>query len=595
MTSVTGTSRKLMPAVLTALLMLLTGVLLLGPGAGVARADTGDRIDSYHVDYTVATDGTVHVQETIAYHFGTPGRHGIYRNLVIREPYVGANQNKTGKDQLYKISDISVKSPSGAPTQYTATTTDVTRDQREQQLQLKIGSPSQTISGDTATYVLGYDVQGALRHFTNHSEFFYDVVSGGGWDVDSITNVSATVTVPKGVTAAACFVGSYGSKNSCQTHTIAGDGVATFRQSSMSPQSTFTVVAGIRAGAVTNDTPIVVAAPSLLDRAGVSLPGLIVAGLVTVLAPIGAFVYHLRGNSDKRFAGMPPGTLPPAGAEPAVEDDTLTEDQLPVAFSPPRIAVAEGGLLIDATADTRETAATLIDLAVRGAVKIIDTDAGERSAQLLNAGLATAPHEQELLRGLFPTMQPGEVVLLQRGEVGDRTMLNAHVAMLSALRAQVAQLGWYLRMPSPNRGRSKGGGGIGRTVGCAVLLGWFVLSGAGGFAGSVFGGGAMKAVVVVVPLIAVVVSLVIVGRIRGRGQRSPVGRAVDDQLIGFRRYLATAEADQLRFEEGEDIFSKYLPWAIVFDLADRWQRVCERLVQEGRIPAQPGWYYGPGT
>ena len=36
---------------------------------------------------------------------------------------------------------------------------------------------------------------------------------------------------------------------------------------------------------------------------------------------------------------------------------------------------------------------------------------------------------------------------------------------------------------------------------------------------------------------------------------------------------ATAEADQLRFEEGADIFSRYLPYAIVFGEADRWVRV----------------------
>jgi uncharacterized membrane protein len=73
-----------------------------------------------------------------------------------------------------------------------------------------------------------------------------------------------------------------------------------------------------------------------------------------------------------------------------------------------------------------------------------------------------------------------------------------------------------------------------------------------------------------------------------------VGRALTDQIEGFRLYLATAEAEQLRFEEGEDIFSKYLPWAVMFELTERWTKVCERLVELGRIPAiVPTWYYGP--
>jgi uncharacterized membrane protein len=68
---------------------------------------------------------------------------------------------------------------------------------------------------------------------------------------------------------------------------------------------------------------------------------------------------------------------------------------------------------------------------------------------------------------------------------------------------------------------------------------------------------------------------------------------VTDQVLGFRKYLTTAEADQLRFEEGEDIFSKYLPWAIIFGIADRWQQLCKQLVDDGRLTPDPGWYVGP--
>lgn len=596
MTSLSGTLRKLsMPAVLIGLLLGLTAWLLAGPGLGVAHATTGDRIDSYQVNYTVATDGTVHVQEAINYHFGSPGRHGIYRNLVIREPYVDANRKKTDKDQLYKISDISVSSPTGASSQYTTSKKYATRDHREQQLIIQIGSASQTISADSASYVIGYDVQGALRHFSDHSELVWDVVSPNGWDVDSISDVRATVTVPGGVTKVVCYTGPLGSTQPCQSGSVTGvRGV--FSQASLGTGDGLTLVASIKAGMVANDSPDVVGAPSVLQRAGVSLGALIPAALITLLAPIGAFGYHRRGNKDKRYAGMPPGTFPPPGAEPAVEDDTLTEEQLPVAFSPPKIPVAEGGLLIDAAINTRETAATLIDLAVRGGVKIVDSEDDTRVAQLVNPAVFTAPHEQALMQGLFPGGQPGTEVALQRGEVGDQTMLNAHTAMVAAVRAQVTAQGWYARMPSPGRGRPKVGGGLGRLVGCGIVAAWIVISGGSGIVGTLMGGGGSMVIwLIAAPLVALIVSLVIVSRIRGRGQRSPVGRAFDDQLVGFRKYLATAEADALKFEEGEDIFSKYLPWAIAFDLADRWQRVCEKLVQEGRIPSQPGWYYGPGN
>ena len=92
--------------------------------------------------------------------------------------------------------------------------------------------------------------------------------------------------------------------------------------------------------------------------------------------------------------------------------DDLTEDQIPVAFAPPRIPVAEGGLLIDAKATTTETAATLIDMAVRGGVRIENTGKDQK-AVLLNPAVATAPHEQVLMSGLFPSLQPGAEVLLR--------------------------------------------------------------------------------------------------------------------------------------------------------------------------------------
>jgi uncharacterized membrane protein len=96
-----------------------------------------------------------------------------------------------------------------------------------------------------------------------------------------------------------------------------------------------------------------------------------------------------------------------------------------------------------------------------------------------------------------------------------------------------------------------------------------------------------------IPLIPILITVAVIRVKLRRGQRTADGRAMCDQVEGFKTYLATAEADQLRFEEGEDIFSRYLPWAIAFELADRWAKVCGDLVAMGRLPADPPyWYYG---
>ena len=180
--------------------------------------------------------------------------------------------------------------------------------------------------------------------------------------------------------------------------------------------------------------------------------------------------------------------------------------------------------------------------------------------------------------------------MLERAAVGEHTMRRAHNEMIKTLRYQVRQRQWYLRMP-----RQLGSGGV-NANGCACLSMLAIGMAGVGLMGTVAAaatGGLGRAVMVAIPVIAVIVALGIWIAKRSRGQRNPAGRAVADQLIGFRTYLATAEAQQLRFEEGEDIFSKYLPWAIAFDLADRWHEICAQLVAAGRIPPDPYWYSGP--
>ena len=63
------------------------------------------------------------------------------------------------------------------------------------------------------------------------------------------------------------------------------------------------------------------------------------------------------------------------------------------------------------------------------------------------------------------------------------------------------------------------------------------------------------------------------------GGRTAEGSAVLAQSEGFKQYLETAEADQIRFEEAQDVFSRYLPYAIVFGVADRWAAAFEEVAE----------------
>ena len=117
-------------------------------------------------------------------------------------------------------------------------------------------------------------------------------------------------------------------------------------------------------------------------RRSASASGGLVGLLSLIGSPIVGFLWFRKHGRDLRFLDVPPGTIAGEGARVGFSPSGM---EIPVAFSPPRgISVAEAGLLVDGQVDTRETAATLVDLAVRGVIRIDDLGSGEYGVQLLD-------------------------------------------------------------------------------------------------------------------------------------------------------------------------------------------------------------------
>jgi uncharacterized membrane protein YgcG len=551
---------------LRAALLGLAG-LLLAVGLSVAATTTAsaasDQIDEFSIEYEMGTDGVLQATETIVWRFGSDsGRHGIDRYFVTREPY------DDQQDAVYTVDVESVTSPdSGVATQYSENTFE-TDGGRGEQLRIRIGDPDQTISSPTATYVITYSVKGAMRTFSGYDEFYWDA-TGSDWKAP-MTDVSVKATVPGGAQELSCFAGPVQSKDTCTSDDIA-DGVATFTQDSLPAGQGMTIGVKIKSGLITDNAPHLEPDGSKLsagEKAGLfALAG--VGGAAVVGSPIVGALWWRKNGRDQRYAGLAPGTVPLPGQQaPVVPSDP--DLPIPVAFTPPRIPVAEAGLLIDGQVDTRETAATIIDLAVKGALTVQSEGKKDFQVTLVDPSRATAPHEMVLLTELFGGRPPGAVEDLSK----QGSLTSAHQAMQKSVRNQVASRGWFRKVPSS---AATSGFGFGIVV-FAVFLGFTL--------GAVF-------LLALVPLLPILITFAIVRFKLRRGQRTADGRAVCDQVEGFKTYLATAEADQIRFEEGEDIFSKYLPWAIAFELADRWAKICGDLVAMGRLPNEtPYWYVG---
>ena len=542
-----------------ALALALGLVVLVAPPAHAA----GDQVDSFDIRYMLQPDGVLHVQETIDWRFGDDsGRHGIQRDLVTRERYSDT------EDAVYGVDHLEVSSPDSVSTRYATSTSD-TDGGRTEELNIRIGDPDRTISASTATYVLDYDVTGAVRSFNGYDELYWDA-PGFGFDA-SMRRVSVTAEVPGGAQDVSCFWGPVRSTTPCPTARKTAAGRAEFGVTDLPASQSMSFGVKITPGLVSDNSPhLEPDASKLSSSQKAGLTGLGVAGAVSLIgAPLLGLRWWRRHGRDQRYAGLAPGTVPVAGQTAHIVPND-PDIPIPVAFSPPHIPVAEAGLLIDGQVDTRETAGTIIDLAVRGAVRVESQSDDDFRVTLLDPDRATAPHEMVLLTSLFSGQPPGATVDLST----QGSLTRAHRAMQTSVINQVTARRWFRKVPSATAAGSVSFGAVVVVAFVAFQLGAAVL-------------------LVLLPLVPILITVLVIRAKLRRGQRTPDGRAVCDQVEGFRTYLATAEADQLRFEEGEDIFSRYLPWAIVFELADRWAEICSQLVAMGRLPdAVPYWYAG---
>jgi len=444
-------------------------------------------------------------------------------------------------------------------------------------LTLQIGDPDETLTGNTATYRIRYVLDGALRTVDGVPELYWNA-TGHDWDA-AIDEVRVSVTGPEGVTSVSCYQGQAGSTQTCQAEIGSGVAIAVARGLAAGEGATISVQ--VPAGSVTTAEPTVVPGGSLVRAARLS-PLTIGGSALTLVMAVLAAVGTRRANRDQRYAGVAPGTIEPTAP---IRRDTLDEDLIPVRFNPPDVPPALGGVLLRSSAAAKATPAALIELAYAGAVTIeavpdaakeyAKTGGVRRTATARDLSKAPSEYSAAFAERLF---EAGNTIVLDPPEAADqRRFQKAAAPLVQVVSKAPMERGW----------RARGGP---RLALLYLLLGLLAVIVLIGLSFSFLEKGAL---LYLGPLVLAGLAFVVAIGLWVSGHRTAEGRALTDQTLGFRGYIETAEARTLRFEEGQDIFSAFLPWAIVFDLAELWQKVCAELAAEGRIPDTPHWYSGP--
>ncbi|OUE24305.1 DUF2207 domain-containing protein [Clavibacter michiganensis] len=430
-------------------------------------------------------------------------------------------------------------------------------------LVLTIADDDRYVRGEQ-TYVIEYEQRDVTRAFsdTEADEFYWDV-NGLGW-AQPFGRVTATVEIapallPRltgGADAAAGPAGADGPAEITRTDTG-----FTASATDLAPRENLSLSIGFEPGTFTPRDSSFLAAP---------WPSLSLAGaLLALAAAAGALVLRRRRLADAPGRGT-----------------------IVAQYDPPEVVGVLVSSVISGDA-ARATTALLLDLAVRGAVRILQRDGGRKptfSLELVDPSRVTDPDEQRFVAAVFGDgAGAGAVKDLTRTDAKATTRIRTLMARVT--KRTVAD---GLRKPLPM-------GPIvlllvAATLGMAAAIVFAVLSLAQAFGGPV----------VIAFLVAGVLALGATVVLVAKHPLTARGVALRDHLLGLREFIRLAEADRIRVlqsPEGAErhdlprddrdvlrLTEELLPYAAMFGQEEEWADELGRRYEHER--SRPGWYAG---
>lgn len=489
------------------------------------------RIADFKDNITVGQDGSTLVTERINLVF-IGEWHGIHRIIPIEYPGPGST------NYTLFLTVNSVTDENGVKLKYDSSTSRGYRD-------LKIYLPGAIDT--TRTVQIEYTLRNAVRYFENHDEFYWNV-TGNDWPVP-IDHAEAFVTLPQtaaGSLRAQAFTGVYGSTEGEAASTVNGADVSFETTNPLPMRGGLTIDIYIPKGILKEPSGFTRALWVIESNPIIFLP-LVTFGVMFLL-------WRYKGRDPDPGLSVAPMYEPPKDMTPA-----------------------EVGALVDDSVDPRDITSTIVDLAVRGYVRIEETEdqglifkSKDYILHLLKPReqwTNVVPHERVMLEHIFDS--GGTATRLSSLKNRFYTAIpTIRTNVMSALKTK----GMYSVDPDSANGYS-----IAAIL--LILLPFGIFQGLGYknfFASGLLLAGSLFVSAIIWFLFARVMTAKTV-----RGGRTRI------EVLGFQEFMNRVDADRLK-RMPPDTFEKFLPYAMALGVEHHWAKAFAGIVKD-----PPSWYVSP--
>jgi uncharacterized membrane protein YgcG len=561
-----------------------------------SQASADERILRFLSDVQIQKDSSLDVTETIevrAEHLAI--NHGIYRDFPTR--YRGPHGSQVRVGFTFEGAQLD-----GMPVPAKV-------EPFGNGLRIKVGDPDKIVDIGEHRYVLRYRTTRQIGHFKGYDELYWNA-TGNGW-VFPIDSAEALIRLPEPARFGqrSMYTGSQGSTASDAEVVEEKPGEILFKTTRpLNPQEGLTVAAAFPKGVVAKATRASRIANWLADYG---------PPLIGILALLGLAGYYF-------VAWQRAGRDPPAG--------TI----VPI-FSPPDDLTPAGMRYVTKMgSDNRVFAAALVDMGVRGHIRLVEEEGGwfssdkTRLERLANDSALPADEAAAL-----PALaMPGESIMMEQKNHEkfssakknlDDVLKNQYEGKLFNKNwgwavAGLLLLGGALWLVSASIVAAMGLDTtsvlvpLGAAITAALLFMWVQTAGAVGkclvslvgfaFAALAIGTGApifFQALQsgwwlpLALPLLALPLAI---SAFIWIDAPTLDGRKVLDRIAGFKQYLSITERERLdRMTAPQDtpeVFEKYLPYAIALGVENRWAERFAGVLAAAAASGQQGfaWYSG---